>query len=108
MSPRLVIKQMGSGAILLRGAGLLAGDDECKLGLVQFELLEGLLRAGKCQSVDKARFLERGLCWRDSLGAQLYLVIELREDVLSLFHKAFSASSSCPHPVLALPPHRTC
>lgn len=51
MPPRLVIKQMGSGAILLRGAGLLAGDDGCKLGLVQFELLEGLLRAGKCQSV---------------------------------------------------------
>lgn len=48
---QLVIKQMGSGAILLRGAGLLAGDDECKLGLVQFELLEGLLRAGKCQRV---------------------------------------------------------
>lgn len=51
MPPRLVIKQMGSGAILLRGAGLLAGDDECKLGLVQFELLEGLLKAGKCQRV---------------------------------------------------------
>lgn len=48
MAPRFLIKQMGNEAILLRGSGLRAGDDECKLERVQFELLEGLLRAGKC------------------------------------------------------------
>ena len=95
MAPRFLIKQMGNGAILLRGAGLQAGDDECKLGRVQFELLEGLLRAGKCQ-----RRWARLDFWREfcvggiDLGAQVYMVIEPGEDELSLFHEACPAPSS--------------
>lgn len=84
MAPRFLIKQMGSEAILLRGPGLRAGDDECKLGRAQFELLEGLLRTGKCQ-----RGWARLDFWREfcvggtDLGSQVYVVIELGEDELS-------------------------
>lgn len=72
MVPRFLIKQVGSGSILLRRAGLWAGDDECKVGHVQFQLPEGLVEGRQVpERVDKVRSLKRGLCWRMDLGVQL-------------------------------------